>query len=116
MAQYAAKSRVVKVAVGSPNGNRVARILFAGDVVPDGVDEDQLERLLERGLIATVESEDAGEGVDEGVYEGVNVAELKKLIVERNKGREGDAKITPAEPGNRPEIVAALLADDAKQQ
>lgn len=115
MTQYAAKSRVVKVAVGSPNGNRVARILFAGDIVPDGVPDEQIERLLERGLIKAVESEEASEGVDEGAYEGVNVTELKKLIAERNKGRESDAKITPAEPGNRPEIVAALLADDAKQ-
>lgn len=113
--QHIAKARVVKVAVGSNSGNRVARILFAGDIVPDGVADEQIERLLERGLIETVEAEDAGEEVDEGAYEGVNVAELKKLIAERNKGREGDAKIAPAEPGNRPEIVAALLADDAKR-
>lgn len=113
--QHIAKARVVKVAVGASSGNRVARILFAGDIVPDEVAEDQIKRLLERGLIETVESGDAGEEVDEGAYEGVNVTELKKLISERNKGREGDAKITPAEPGNRPEIVAALLADDARQ-
>lgn len=56
MAQYAAKSRVVKVAVGSANGNRVARILFAGDIVPDGVDEEQIERLVKRGLIEKVET------------------------------------------------------------
>ncbi|MEX8058737.1 hypothetical protein [Microbacterium sp. 16-032] len=111
--QHIAKARVVKVAVGASSGNRVARILFAGDIVPDGVAEDQIERLLERGLIEAVESGD--EEVDEGAYEGVNVTELKKLISERNKGREGDTKITPAEPGNRPEIVAALLADDARQ-
>ena len=31
---------------------------------------------------------------------------------QRNEGREDDKKIVPVEPGNRPEIVAALVADD----
>lgn len=49
-------------------------------------------------------------------YEGVNVKDLKALLVTRNEGREDADKIRPAEPGNRAEIVAALVADDAKQQ
>lgn len=49
-------------------------------------------------------------------YEGVNVKDLKDLIATRNEGREDADKISPAEPGNRPELVAALVADDEKNK
>lgn len=92
-----------------------AHFLEEGAVLPDGVDEQTLKRFRAEGLIADEAKKPKSESLDEGVYKDVSVKDLKADIAARNEGREGDAKITPAEPGNRPEIVAALLADDAKQ-
>lgn len=50
--------------------------------------------------------------VEDEPYKGVTVPDLKAEIDTRNEGREDTAKIAVAEPGNRPEIVAALVADD----
>ena len=63
MAQHIATAAVVKVSIGSPSGNRVAAFVQRGDVIPEGVAEDQLNRLIDRGLITsvTVEEPDAGE-------------------------------------------------------
>ncbi|KIP93386.1 hypothetical protein RU09_06115 [Microbacterium sp. MEJ108Y] len=117
--QHIASAAFVKVSIGSPSGNRVAQLIQRGGVIPGGIDEAQLERLVDRGLIEAVDVEDADETeeeetFDEGVYKGVSVKDLKADLVTRNEGREGDAVITPAEPGNRPQIIAALLADDTK--
>lgn len=90
-----------------------AHFLEEGAVLPEGVDEATLKRFRAEGLIA---DEAKAEQVDEGIYKDVSVKDLKADLATRNEGREGDAKITPAEPGNRPEIVAALLADDAAQK
>lgn len=49
-------------------------------------------------------------------YEGVNVKDLKALIGTRNEGREDGDKISPEAPGNRAELVAALVADDDKNK
>ena len=121
--QHIATAAFVKVSIGSPSGNRVAQLIQRDGVIPQGVDEAQLERLTARGLITAVEvdepaddSED-GDGsqvLDEGVYKGVSVKDLKAEIENRNTDRADDAKVVPAEPGNRPQIVAALLADDNK--
>lgn len=51
---YKAKAAVVKVSVGSPSGNRVARIVRAGGIIPEGVDEEQLKHLVSRKLIEKV--------------------------------------------------------------
>ncbi|MFE7198508.1 hypothetical protein [Microbacterium oxydans] len=114
--QHIATAAVVKVSIGSPSGNRVAQFVQRGDLVPGGVAEEQLEHLVSRGLIKAVEVEEPEEEetFDEGVYKGVNVKDLKADLAARNEGREGDAVIIPAEPGHRPQIVAALLADDNK--
>jgi phenolic acid decarboxylase len=119
--QHVVTAAFVKVSIGSPTGNRVAVHLRRGDIVPNGVIESQLEHLVDRGLVEVEEIEeieDAEEAepeeLDEGVYADVKVAELKALIKARNEGREDDAKIVAAEPGNRAEIVAALIADDNK--
>ncbi|GGM42045.1 hypothetical protein [Microbacterium saperdae] len=118
--QHVVTAAFVKVSIGSPTGNRVAVHLRRGDIVPDGVIESQLEHLVDRGLVEVEVIEDAEEaepeGLDEGVYKGVNVPDLKADLAKRNEGREGEAVIAPAEPGNRPQIVAALLADDEKQK
>lgn len=119
--QHIATAAVVKISIGSPGGNRVAQFIQRGGIIPSNLDEEQVERLVARGLIAKVEVEESEEGtepepIDEGVYKGVKVPDLKADLAKRNEGREGDAVITPAEPGNRPEIVAALLADDEKNK
>ncbi len=49
-------------------------------------------------------------------FEGVSVKDLKALIGTRNEGREDADKIRPEEPGNRAELVAALVADDEKHK
>ena len=49
---------------------------------------------------------------DVGPYDGVNVPALKAAIARRNEGRDEDTLIVPAKPGNRAELVAALIADD----
>ncbi|UPL13018.1 hypothetical protein [Microbacterium galbinum] len=117
--QHIATAAVVKVSIGSVTGNRVAQLITRGDLVPDGVAEEQLEHLVSRGLIEAVEAGEPEEPeepaeLDEGAYKRVSVADLKSEIENRNDGREDDAKIVPAEPGQRPQLVAALLADDNK--
>lgn len=112
------KANAVKVRVGGAGGNRVAHILRAGAIIPAGVAEGEVKRLVARGLIEVVPEPKAEalqiELAGEGAYTGVAVKDLKSEIDKRNEGREDDKKIVPAEPGNRPEIVAALLADDAE--
>jgi hypothetical protein len=43
---------------------------------------------------------------------GPTIAELQAEIDKRNEGREDDNKIVPEAPGNKPELIAALEADD----
>ncbi|WP_193596077.1 hypothetical protein [Microbacterium sp. YJN-G] len=106
------KSKAVKVSLGGAVGHRVAHIARQGELLPEGVVEAQLKSLVARGLVEKVKDE--GSDVDEGAYKGTSVADLKAEIEKRNEGRGDDAKIVPAEPGNRPQIVAALIADDSK--
>lgn len=91
---------------------------YLGDEVE--VHEDDVERFdrlnPEEPEKADVEPDDEDDEDDDEPYEGVKVADLKAEIEKRNESREDADKITPAEPGNRPELVAALVADDAKQQ
>lgn len=119
-ALHIVKAAAAKISIGGAGGNRVAMILRRDDVVPLGVDDEQLARLVGRGILEAVESEDApeeesaepGEPLDEGVYKGVKVPELKAEIETRNEGRDEESKIVVAAPKQRPQIVAALLADD----
>lgn len=103
-AQHIAKARVVKVAVGSDSGNRVARILFAGDIVPEGVADEQIERLLERGLIEKVESDEVElpEGDPNDKWTG---PQLKKYATD-NGIDIGAAK-------NKADVLAAIAAHAA---
>jgi hypothetical protein len=55
------------------------------------------------------EAEDEGAGSTP--YAGQSAADLKKLIDERNEGREADQKISKS--GNVEALAAALEADDA---
>lgn len=95
MTTHIVKSKVVKVSIGGARGNRVARVLFEGDVVPEGVADEQLSRLIDRGLIAVV-VEESEQTTDDGYPEGDPVEkwtapQLKKYAVD--KGIElGEAK------------------------
>ncbi|OZD48643.1 hypothetical protein CH252_19135 [Rhodococcus sp. 06-1477-1B] len=81
------------------------------------VHEEDLERFdLYNEEISTpeTEAEAAGEGEAPDPYDGVTVPVLKAEIATRNADRPDDKKIVPADPGNRPELVAALIADDER--
>ncbi|GAA1714498.1 hypothetical protein [Brachybacterium phenoliresistens] len=55
---YKVTAPVVKVSIGSLDGNRVARILRAGAIVPEGVAEESLDLLASRGLIEALPEPD----------------------------------------------------------
>ncbi len=98
---YVAK-RITKVSVGNPTGNRVARVLFAGDPVPEGVAEEQLKRLVERGHIAKVESASEVSLPEGDPADSWTVPQLK-LYAEQNSIDIAGAK-------NKPEVLAAIAA------
>ena len=50
-ALHVVKAAVIKVSIGANGGNRVARFVQRGDLVPAGIDAEQIARLLARGLI-----------------------------------------------------------------
>ena len=70
MAQHVATAAVVKVSIGSPSGNRVAAFIQRGDVVPEGVAEEQLKRLIDRGLIEKVKAAKPESSTEVTVPEG----------------------------------------------
>lgn len=74
--QHVVKAPVVKVSIGSPGGNRIARILRAGATVPEGVHDDQLKALVDRGLIEKVVT--AG---DEVPNKSAKVGEWRSYVV-----------------------------------
>ncbi len=91
------------------------RYLYRGAVLdPALYAEKSVEHVKGLGLVTETELvvETQADESDEP-YKGVTIPDLKAEIETRNKDREDDKKIVPAEPGNRPEIVAALVADDA---
>lgn len=113
MTNYIAAISAVKVSSGSPNGNSIVRIVREGEVIPEGVDESVIDSLLARGLIS--ELDEPAEDKSGDPYKGWKVDDFRSEIEKRNADREDDKKIVPAEPGNKPEMLAALQADDAKQ-
>lgn len=109
--------RVTGAAVVLKLASKGERYLYRNAVVAaSSFDEDSIKRAVSNKLIEPVEiAVEKPEEPDEGVYKGVSVKDLKAEIDKRNADREDTAKVVPAEPGNRPEIVAALIADDNKQ-
>lgn len=80
-----------------------ALILVSGDTVPKWAD----------GLIgehALVADDAAGASSDAG-YSSLTKAELVAVIEERNTGRDEDKTLSAS--GNKADLVAALVADDA---
>lgn len=52
---YQVKALVAKVAIGPATGNRIARILKQGDIIPEGVDQAKLEALEKLGMITALQ-------------------------------------------------------------
>jgi hypothetical protein len=94
-----------------------SQYLYRGAVIDgSGFTKESVDHALAIGLIEERKAPKASNSkAAPEPYKGVSVADLKAELDKRNEGREDDAKIVPAEPGNRPEIVAALVADDEKQ-
>lgn len=61
---YKATAAAVKVSVGPADGNRVARIIRRGGIIPEGVEPEQLKRLAELGLIEKVAEETSAADVE----------------------------------------------------
>lgn len=76
-----------------------ATALLAGEPLPDWASD----------LVGP----DALDGADDsdGGYADMKAADLKAEIEKRNEGRADDAKLSTS--GNKAELVAALVADDA---
>lgn len=55
---YQARANVVKVSIGPATGNRVARLITRGGVIPEGVEQGQLDRLAKLKLIEKVTVQD----------------------------------------------------------
>lgn len=99
-------SKVIKVSVGGATGNRVARVLFEGDIVPEGVADEQLSRLIDRGLIAVV-VEESEQTTDEGYPEG---APTEKWTASQLKKYAADKDIDLGEAKNKPDVWAVIAA------
>ncbi|NLP82593.1 hypothetical protein HF576_01905 [Microbacterium sp. CFH 90308] len=56
--RHVATAAVVKVSIGSPSGNSVAQFVRRGDILPEGVDKEQIKRLTKQGFIAVLEEPD----------------------------------------------------------
>lgn len=100
---HIAKAPFVKVSVGDPAGHSVARIIRAGGVIPDGVDDAILTSLVERGLIEKVADGEGGEG-------GTGDDSGKKTPPKRKTAAEKKAEAEAAEKA-RLEAEASAAAD-----
>lgn len=106
MATHIVKSKVAKVSVGGVTGNRVARVLFEGDIVPEGVADEQLSRLIDRGLIAVV-VEESEQTTDDGYPEG---APTEKWTASQLKKYASDKGIELGEAKKKDEVWAVIAA------
>lgn len=59
--------------------------------------------------------EKPGAGSSGTDYSKSKKADLEAEIDKRNADRDEDSQIVPDEPGNKPELIAALEADDTAQ-
>ncbi|MGX5772693.1 hypothetical protein ACWKWN_18275 [Microbacterium trichothecenolyticum] len=78
----------VKVSIGAAAGNKVASLLRRGDIVPEGVAEEQLADLVERGFLEEVETGEAESDAGESGEDAEAKAAAEKA--------EADAKKAPA--------------------
>lgn len=106
---YIAKRRVVKVSIGPATGNRIARFVNEGEIIPEGVDQDSLDNLLERGLIEAVESEEENAGGESGNgYPDGDPAEEWTIPELKRYAKAND--VTLPKGAAKPQILEALAA------
>lgn len=103
--QHIVTAAFVKVSIGSPSGNRVAALLRRGDVVPAGVVEEQIDRLVDRGLIEAVDVSEGEDAVD--VPEGEPSEEWTGKQLDAYAAAKG---VDLGSAKNKAEKVAALIA------
>lgn len=89
---YKVKATVVKVAVGPADGNRVARFIERGGIIPEGVDQGLLDKLVGLGRIEKVTEEPAE---DLAAEEAARAAEAKAVADAKAKA-DADAKAAAA--------------------
>ncbi|MBO3663729.1 hypothetical protein [Microbacterium stercoris] len=73
--QHIVSAAAAKVSIGAAGGNRIGVMLRRGDIVPQGVAEEQLERLVGRGLIEAVEVEEPSAAETAPTQETVEIPE-----------------------------------------
>lgn len=106
--QHIVSAAAVKVSIGAAGGNRVAAILRRGDVVPGGVAAEQLDRLVDRGLIEAVEVADASDDSEAvSIPEGDPSEEWTAKQLDAYAAAKG---IDLGSGKNKAEKAAALLA------
>ncbi len=112
--------RVIGAAVVLPLAGGSERYLYRNAIAPtkaftpEGVEHAKSIGLIEDFVEPEPEPE-TGEEKTVDPYKGKSVDDLKAELASRNEGRADEDKIVPAEPGNKPEVLAALKADDDKQ-
>lgn len=82
---YQAAAAVVKVSIGPAAGNRVARFIKRGGIIPEGVEQATLDLLEDRGLVEKVsvaetdtsEADDAASAAAEAEAKAAAEAEAK---------------------------------------
>jgi hypothetical protein len=94
---------VVKVSVGTATGNRIARILRHGDIVPEGVDDELLARLADRGLISELPSDE--ELLAQALAEREAEQEAAQAVFDARVSEEAERILAD----RAPEIAAAAL-------
>ena len=102
--RFVVVSKVVKVTIGAAGGHKIAQILTAGAVVPEGVSEASLAHLIDLGFVAELDEPEVESEEDRIVREAAEyqatfdeavrvaaeklVAEMPAAIVEREDGVE----------------------------
>ena len=110
---YKAKAAVVKVAVGPATGNRIARIIRQGSVIPDGVDPAKLEQLVELGHIEKIEIGEDGTAQDE-VAAAAAAEAAAKLAEDAKAKADEEAKVKAAAAAKEKADADAKAAAAAK--
>lgn len=81
--------------------------LYEGAQIPGGLLEGEEKRLIAAGLVAEDVEPETG-------YASQSKAQLEAEIEARNAERAEEDKIVAEGKGNKPDLVAALEADDGK--
>lgn len=110
MAKHIATAAVVKVSIGSPSGNSVAVFVQRGGLVPEGVPEEQLERLVRQGFIEEIEAEE-GEATEPESFSKDDVDAAVKSAVDAKDAELAEAR--KALEAEKAEIAKERAALDA---